>query len=337
MIECKFCKKIFKDRRLFSWHLTKIEIDKFESDLDREKYVVETFFGKEVINNLVNEYKAERICIYELTKKGCDISKYLSLLGIKRTSKEERQTERYKSTYLKGIQNIYGNEITSISQVKEIKEKKKNTAISKCGSYEKYLNDQRIKMQKGYEEYKMDNERTLATFEKTKATCLDKYGHSNFGSSEVAKEKSIKKRRETIATWDYEERLARTDIARAAVCSRGGYESSIEKRVQHCLVNMDINFIKHFHRWHYNYDLLINDKVIIEIQGDMWHAFPGKYKATDLIMGKLLAADIWKKDEKKKKIAEENGYKIAYIWEHEIRKTSDSELANLILSRIEEK
>ncbi len=56
--------------------------------------------------------------------------------------------------------------------------------------------------------------------------------------------------------------------------------------------------------WNYNFDMVF-DKLIIEVQGDMWHANPLFYKENDLIMGKLLAKDIWAKDERKKKKAEE--------------------------------
>lgn len=336
MFICKFCNESFKDRKSLSVHLTRKESGNFGSDLEREKFLVETIFGIEKVKKVLEDYESKKICVYDLVKMGCDISKYIFLLGIKRTSKEERQTERYKAKYLEGIQKVYGTGITSISQVEAVKQKKKNTIIANHGSYEKFLSEHREMMLTGFEEYKTDIERMRDTTEKIQATCTKKYGHSNFGQGEAARAKSMKSRKELIATWDYEERLSRTDIARTAVCSRGGYESSIEKRVQHCLVELDINFVKHFHAWHYNYDLLVEGTLLIEIQGDMWHAFPGKYKATDLIMGKLLASDIWKKDAKKKKVAEENGYRVIYIWEHEIRKLKDADLMALVFNRIKE-
>ncbi len=104
--------------------------------------------------------------------------------------------------------------------------------------------------------------------------------------------------------------------------------------MQGILLSLGISFEKHFHKWHYNYDLVVFNNVIIEVQGDMWHANPKRYKATDVIMGKLIAKDLWDKDARKKKVAEDNGYSIVYIWEYEIRKVSDIKLMELIRTRL---
>ena len=69
----------------------------------------------------------------------------------------------------------------------------------------------------------------------------------------------------------------------------------------------------------------------------MWHGNPAKYKSTDIIMGKILVFDLWKKDKNKKIIAENNGYKIIYIWEDEINKCNRLELVELLKEKILEK
>jgi len=184
-------------------------------------------------------------------------------------------------------------------------------------------------MNKGFIDYSSDKNRVVATVNKIKATCLERYGHENFGSGEVAKKKAKQSYKETIAQWSYEERLARTSIARATVCSRGGFSSKPEKRVRQCLTELDIEFKSNVHMWHYNFDMVFG-KCIIEVQGDMWHANPAKYKATDLIMGKLLASDLWAKDAKKKKKAEENSFTVIEIWECEIKKRNDEQLIQYV-------
>ena len=79
---------------------------------------------------------------------------------------------------------------------------------------------------------------------------------------------------------------------------------------------------------------MVNSNLILEIQGTMWHADPKKYKATDLIMGKILAKDIWDKDYRKKKKAEDAGYIVIEIWEDEINSKTDEELSFLVKTRL---
>ena len=71
------------------------------------------------------------------------------------------------------------------------------------------------------------------------------------------------------------------------------------------------------------YDCFVPDaKVIVEFQGDMWHANPAKYKAEDHpnpYAKDLAAADIWAYDEHKRFTAEDQGYKVFYIWESDYR------------------
>ena len=68
---------------------------------------------------------------------------------------------------------------------------------------------------------------------------------------------------------------------------------------------------------HYSYDFCLNKK-FIEFNGDYWHMNPKLYKATDINKtSKKTAQEIWDYDAKKKKCAEDCGYKILYIWESE--------------------
>ena len=59
-------------------------------------------------------------------------------------------------------------------------------------------------------------------------------------------------------------------------------------------------------------------KLIIEINGDFWHANPTIYDADDKLPhlgGVKLAKDIWERDHKRKKLLEQLGYKVVIIWE----------------------
>lgn len=64
----------------------------------------------------------------------------------------------------------------------------------------------------------------------------------------------------------------------------------------------------------YSADILM-DKVVIEINGNYWHANPIIYKDN---LNSTQKSNV-KRDELKKKFLESQGYKIIYIWEEEIK------------------
>ena len=120
MINCSICDTQCKDRKGFSSHTSRMH--KFDNDAQKEKYIVYTIYGKESVDNTTLAYINEEYCIQNLP---IDIGKYLQLMGLKRTSKEERKTNRYKNKYINSIRIKYNdNNITNISQVKEVQNKK---------------------------------------------------------------------------------------------------------------------------------------------------------------------------------------------------------------------
>ena len=79
-------------------------------------------------------------------------------------------------------------------------------------------------------------------------------------------------------------------------------------------------------------DIVINNKLIIEIFGDYWHANPLKYTKTDLIAvfgGAIEAQEIWKRDIIRINKLIKCGYKVLIIWEYEIKTN-----LNLVINRI---
>src|SRR5574343_405920 len=148
-------------------------------------------------------------------------------------------------------------------------------------------------MREGYDEYIGTDDHKEA-LDKIKSTCLEKYGHENFGVGDVAKEKSKQTKKETIAKWTYEERLYRTSKAREAVCHRGGYSSKPEKRVRKSLIDLDIEAQYNKHMWNYN----------------------------------------WEKDKRKHKKAVAEGYKVIEIWEDEIKLRNDDQLQTLLQEKL---
>jgi hypothetical protein len=73
-------------------------------------------------------------------------------------------------------------------------------------------------------------------------------------------------------------------------------------------------------RWK-SYDAKVGN-LLIEVNGDYWHANPVKYKDDDIFQfpkSRLTAKDIWNLDIYKKKIAEQYGYELMTVWESEIK------------------
>ena len=82
-----------------------------------------------------------------------------------------------------------------------------------------------------------------------------------------------------------------------------------------------------------NVDILLKPvKVIVEIQGDYFHASPKKYKETDYFKQfDCTAGDIWKRDAKKREFLQSKGYEVVWIWETEINKMSDGQILEFFI------
>lgn len=75
----------------------------------------------------------------------------------------------------------------------------------------------------------------------------------------------------------------------------------------------------------YFYDIFIPHlNLLIEYQGDYWHANPRKYPSGTMLamqnIGPVLVDNIWARDAAKKKAAEDLGYQVLYIWEMDYKK-----------------
>jgi G:T-mismatch repair DNA endonuclease (very short patch repair protein) len=107
-------------------------------------------------------------------------------------------------------------------------------------------------------------------------------------------------------------------------------ESSLERRFKKILCGNNITFEQHFRVKNRIYDFYIKkSNVLIETNGDYWHANPKKYK-TDLTEDQRMGI---KRDIKKTELAKSEGFNIIFIWESEM----DDKLAtvNSIIKNIE--
>lgn len=94
-------------------------------------------------------------------------------------------------------------------------------------------------------------------------------------------------------------------------------DTSIERFVEECLKKSNIIFEKQFKLRKFKCDFYLPElNLILETNGDYWHANPKIYSELDFdqVQRKNLA-----RDERKFKEAQEKGFNIVYIWESEIR------------------
>lgn len=116
-------------------------------------------------------------------------------------------------------------------------------------------------------------------------------------------------------------------------------KSKLEDRVSNILVANNVAHTRQ--KWIRNrsYDFLIDQtNIIIEVNGDYFHANPKMYKEDDLVFSyqkcKKTAKEIWEKDIVKKELAEKYNYRVYYIWESDMVDITDEELYAIVSSII---
>lgn len=204
----------------------------------------------------------------------------------------------------------------------------------------------------------------LSTNKKIK-TCIDKYGVEWYSQTDIAKKskkETFNKKYGSDNIWksDYFKQnldkyffkkygLNRSDFFKKKWISLSDddksriikewyskctYSSGLEKRIKSILDDIGITYLSNSIINNKSFDIVVDNK-IIEIQGDFWHANPSKYKQDDILNfpgKKVIAKDLWKKDEDKKIMIENLGYKIFYLWESDINRMSDKEIIQKLLS-----
>lgn len=99
-------------------------------------------------------------------------------------------------------------------------------------------------------------------------------------------------------------------------------EKDITNYLRQCGHNVKTQF--HITGVPYLYDLFLPDlNLLIEYQGNYWHANPRKYPPGTLLniqrKGPTPVEVIWKRDQDKKEQAEQRGYRVVYVWEDDFQ------------------
>lgn len=78
---------------------------------------------------------------------------------------------------------------------------------------------------------------------------------------------------------------------------------------------------------------LPSKNLVIEFQGNYWHANPNMYAPNDkfsLKDGETFAKDIWKRDKLRLKKIQEQGFLVVFVWEKDFRKDPKSQINKII-------
>lgn len=285
--------------------------------------IIEFTYGKNVIckENIEKLYLQDSFSLPDFKKLyGFSYAITLFLLDWfnipKRSLKDavnlDKKLEKCKQTCVAkyGVENV--------SQLTDVKEKKKDTFM---------------------EHYGVDNIRKYKPF----YDWLDNYMLENFGTKRTGiaidpPEKHSEKKKKWWASLPKEEKEKKVTSIVKNLHSKGG-TSNLELKIAKSLDNLKIDYERHFYINRKQYDFYIKKfNLLIEVNGDFWHANPVNYKENDKLnfgKGKIVTAkELWEKDLKKKKLAESSGHSILYIWENEIK--SNKNLDFLVFSKIEE-
>lgn len=211
----------------------------------------------------------------------------------------------------------------------KIREKSKQTCIKKYGT-EFHTQSNKVKEKirdTNRKRYGVDWHTQSSNFkDKTKDTCKRKYSVDN--PSKNAHIKS-KKRITTNSNYgvDYGFFLNRPNTSfsnKSNVYFETIYDQ-LHEDDQDCtytafLNDTEFNIIDKIYNRCYFYDFVCTSlKICIEFQGDYWHMNPKKYAPMEWNPSReMFAFEIWEYDKRKRKVIEELGYSVTYVWESEI-------------------
>lgn len=256
--------------------------------------------------------------------------------------------------------NIPKKGLKGSANSKRTREKYKKTCVEKYGtenSLSKGAEPYKKKNETVKEKYGVDNVFQLEEVKnKLNETMLETYGSLRICNPEKLKEtlknRPIEKKIEHYKNisisnkkkWEnYTDEQKYDIITRLSKIQQESnfYKiNKLETKISNALVEIGVSFYFSHYIKRRQFDFKIGENILIEVQGDYWHANPKFYKEDDIInypRGKFKAKDIWDKDEEKKKIAEKYGYEVFYIWEDEVKYMNEKQIATLIKDKIESK
>jgi G:T-mismatch repair DNA endonuclease (very short patch repair protein) len=357
---CPFCGKLvvgkshFKKCHMYPENLNEsdawLKMIEVTFSINTNELVIDYVENKKSLPEIKELYKIDFKSIYKI----------LEIKGFKVRTISESHENAYKKAQLTSLLK-YG--VDNISKLDRIKEQKKLTFLAHYGVDNIFKTDEfKIALNKHMLEKfgklsvpngkKISETRKLFTTEKReeirkkyKETSFNNYGVEHpFKCKEVSNKATHTKSLFSIEKWNtINEKTRKTNNLKYGVDYlfqlSNTFISKLELEVCNILKENNIDFVQQKFINKNAYDILLTkQKLIIEVNGDFWHANPLIYKENDILnhpINSVIAKDLWKKDADKRINAEQYGYKVLYIWEHDIRYAiKNNNLEEFILNKI---
>ena len=308
MIErkCPFCGLILSNggRHIYTCKENKENLTKEEIKLRFLQYN----FGENILNDICNDYKKlYSLPMLQKKYKGIDNKSIIFLLNLNNIpirsiseSANKISKEKFKQTCFKK----WG--VTNPSQAQEIKDKKSLTFLKHYG---------------------VDNIWKLSDYNKK---CAELHPETHL----IHIQKLYNGRDKFWDELTKEELELYLEKRYKTLDKNGIYSSRLENKLCEVLNELNISYTRQYKisgNTH-PYDFyLCNTKIIIEVNGNFWHANPKYYSKNDIIYQpgrKIKAKQIWDKDKKYIDYAANNGYYIIILWEDDFNENLKYKLIN---------
>lgn len=301
------------------------------------------------LNQILDKYGSVSNMFRELSPKyGGNLNSYFKLFkednidtSIKRSNNSEIVKEKRKQTNLE----LYGSEHNFCKD--HPSRKKWEERLLKEEGITNVFQRESVKqkaMQTMIEKYGVEHSAQSEAFKVTELYMINKYGEEK--GKKLWKELCYNRGKsmrvsDLIAKYGEEKGIEIWKNKLKNLAEYAGHNkaiSSLNIKFKKLLESLNIEYESEFCLWLNDihpkfYDFKI-DNFIFELNGDFWHANPKKYKESDILHfpgGDVIAKDLWEKDNIKKKLAEDNGYKVIYYWECDI---NDFKLWNKIVEKL---
>lgn len=250
--------------------------------------------------NLIENYETKLMSLPDIKKEyNIDFKSIiflLSIYNINRRSISESSHKISQNKYKNTCISRYG--VDNVSKTKEVKDKKIKTFLKNYG---------------------VDNIRKSDTFKHW----LKDYMINTYGVGSLANKNG------NANSWGWKT-ISDEDKCKKLQLLHTPRVSKIEMYIHNILIEYDIEFKSQYFINNRSYDIkILNSNKLIEVNGDYWHANPKIYNESDILFNYKSSKDIWNNDLIKKKLAEDNGYQVLYIWESEIYYDNDNMLKNI--------
>lgn len=281
----------------------------------RDKCLTKEFIQKEYIER---GRSLEEIC-KELSVARSFIEKKVLEFGFRvRNIKQSKSTQYTKNKTIATNVDRYGD-VNVLGKNSPIYEKRNNTVKQKYG-VDNVFQLENVKKQITNTNLAKYGKKRLSNGQKISAIKKEKF---DSGEYDLIRQIDSQTAIRTYNKLTEEEKITKMAHMRKFI-DVNSFMSRPEEKVALILTKLNIEFQHTLFIGPFSYDFhIINTPIVIEVQGDYWHASPEQYEAQDLLSrpgNKLVEAkSIWTKDANKKAYIEKYGYKVFYIWEHELK------------------